>query len=98
MWAETRKALTEPQPSAFLRVLRESGALAVLFPEIDALYGVPQRAEFHPEIDTGMHMEMVLDAAAALAPGDDLVGFCALTHDLGKALTPADGAAAAHRP
>ncbi|WP_449426764.1 multifunctional CCA addition/repair protein [Rhodanobacter umsongensis] len=90
VWAETRKALGEPQPSAFLRVLRECGALAVLFPEIDALYGVPQRAEFHPEIDTGVHLEMVLDAAAQLAPGDDLVGFCALTHDLGKALTPAD--------
>jgi tRNA nucleotidyltransferase (CCA-adding enzyme) len=90
VWAETRKALGEPQPSAFLRVLREAGALRVLFPEIDALYGVPQRAEFHPEIDTGVHMEMVLDAAAKLAPGDDLVGFCALMHDLGKALTPAD--------
>jgi len=90
VWAETRKALGEAQPSAFLRVLREAGALRVLFPEIDALYGVPQRAEFHPEIDTGVHVEMVLDAAAALAPGDDLVGFCALVHDLGKALTPAD--------
>ena len=89
VWAETRKALGEPQPSAFLRVLRGCGALAVLFPEIDALYGVPQRAEFHPEIDTGVHVEMVLDAAAQLAPGDDVVGFCALTHDLGKALTPA---------
>jgi tRNA nucleotidyltransferase (CCA-adding enzyme) len=90
VWAETRKALGEPQPSAFLRVLRECGALAVLFPEVDALYGVPQRAEFHPEIDTGVHVQMVLDAAAQLAPGDDVVGFCALTHDLGKALTPAD--------
>jgi tRNA nucleotidyltransferase (CCA-adding enzyme) len=64
--------------------------LAVLFPEIDALYGVPQRAEFHPEIDCGVHLELVLDQAAQLAPGDDLVGFCALTHDLGKALTPVD--------
>lgn len=90
VWAETRKALAEPRPSAFLRVLREAGALRVLFPEVDALYGVPQRAEFHPEIDTGVHVEMVLDAAAAIAPGDDLVGFCALTHDLGKALTPAN--------
>ena len=89
VWAETRKALGEAQPSAFLRVLRDAGALAVLFPEIDALYGVPQRADFHPEIDTGVHLEMVLDAAAQLVPGDDLVGFCALTHDLGKALTPA---------
>jgi tRNA nucleotidyltransferase (CCA-adding enzyme) len=68
--------------------LRASGALAVLFPEVDALYGIPQRAEFHPEIDTGIHLEMVLDAAAQLAPGNDLVGFCAFTHDLGKALTP----------
>lgn len=90
VWAETRKALAEARPSAFLRVLREAGALRVLFPEVDALYGVPQRAEFHPEIDTGVHVEMVLDAAASIAPGDDLVGFCALTHDLGKALTPAD--------
>jgi tRNA nucleotidyltransferase (CCA-adding enzyme) len=89
VWAETRKALSEPQPSSFLRVLRECGALAVLFPEVDALYGVPQRAEFHPEIDTGVHVELVLDAAARLAPGNDVVGFCALTHDLGKALTPA---------
>jgi tRNA nucleotidyltransferase (CCA-adding enzyme) len=88
VWAETRKALSEAQPSAFLRVLRASGALAVLFPEVDALYGIPQRAEFHPEIDTGIHLEMVLDAAAQLAPGNDLVGFCAFTHDLGKALTP----------
>jgi tRNA nucleotidyltransferase (CCA-adding enzyme) len=90
VWAETRKALGEAQPSAFLRVLRESGALAVLFPEVDALYGIPQRADFHPEIDTGVHLEMTLDAAARLAPGNDLVGFCAFTHDLGKALTPAD--------
>ncbi len=90
VWTETRKALAETQPSAFVRVLRECGALAVLFPEIDALYGVPQRAEFHPEIDTGVHLEMVLDAAAALAPRNDVVGFCALTHDLGKALTPSD--------
>jgi tRNA nucleotidyltransferase (CCA-adding enzyme) len=90
IWAETRKALGEPQPSAFLRVLRACGALAVLFPEVDALYGVPQRAEFHPEIDCGTHVELVLDQAARLAPGDDLVAFCALTHDLGKALTPTE--------
>ncbi|WNL46757.1 multifunctional CCA addition/repair protein [Dyella sp. BiH032] len=90
VWQETRRALGEPCPSAFLRVLRESGALAVLFPEVDALYGVPQRAEFHPEVDTGVHVEMVLDMAARIAPGNELVGFCALTHDLGKALTPAD--------
>ena len=90
VFAETRKALREATPSAFLQALRECGALRVLFPEVDALYGVPQRAEFHPEIDTGIHTEMVLDMAARLAPGDDLIGWCALTHDLGKALTPAD--------
>ncbi|MEO6967272.1 MAG: multifunctional CCA addition/repair protein [Rhodanobacteraceae bacterium] len=90
VWAETRKALTEPKPSAFLQTLRACGALAVLFPEIDALYGVPQSAQHHPEVDCGMHMELVLDQAAKIAPDDDLVGFCALTHDLGKALTPAD--------
>jgi tRNA nucleotidyltransferase (CCA-adding enzyme) len=90
VWAETRKALAEPMPSEFLRVLRGSGALRVLFPEVDALYGVPQRPEFHPEVDTGIHIELVLDAAARLAPGDALVGWCALTHDLGKAMTPAD--------
>lgn len=90
VWQETRKALAEPRPSAFVRALRECGALRVVFPEVDALYGVPQRAEFHPEIDTGVHVEMVLDMAATLGPGDDLVAFCALTHDLGKALTPHD--------
>jgi tRNA nucleotidyltransferase (CCA-adding enzyme) len=90
VWAETRKALSEPQPSAFLRTLRDCGALARLFAEIDALYGVPQRAEFHPEVDTGIHTEMVVDMAARLAPGDALVGFCALVHDLGKALTPTE--------
>jgi tRNA nucleotidyltransferase (CCA-adding enzyme) len=90
VWAETRRALAEAQPSAFLRVLREAGALAVLLPEVDALYGVPQRPEYHPEVDTGVHLELVLDMAARLAPGDDLVGFGALCHDLGKARTPAD--------
>ena len=90
VFAETRKALREPKPSAFLQALRGCGALRVLFPEVDALYGVPQRAEYHPEIDSGVHVEMVLDMAVQLAPGDDLIGWCALTHDLGKALTPAD--------
>ena len=90
VWTETRRALTEPKPSAFLATLRECGALARLFPEIDALYGVPQRIEFHPEVDTGVHTEMVVDMAARLAPGDSLIGWCALVHDLGKALTPTD--------
>ena len=89
-WMELRRALAEAAPAAFLRTLRACGALAAVLPEVDALYGVPQRAEFHPEIDTGVHVELVLDAAARLALGDDLVAFCALTHDLGKALTPKD--------
>ena len=63
-------------------------ALAALLPEVDALYGVPQRAEYHPEVDTGVHIELVCDMAARLAPGDDVIGFAALVHDLGKALTP----------
>ncbi len=88
VWAELRRALAETQPSAFLAVLRACDALAVLLPEVDALYGVPQPPAHHPEVDTGIHVEMVLDMAARLAPGDDLAGFCALTHDLGKALTP----------
>jgi len=88
VWAETCKALTEPTPSAFLMCLRECGALQRVMPEVDALFGVPQRAEYHPEIDTGVHVGMVLDMAARLAPGDALIGWCALTHDLGKALTP----------
>lgn len=88
VWQELRRALASKAPSAFLRTLHEAGALAVVLPEVDALYGVPQRAEFHPEVDTGVHIELVCDMAAKLAPGDDLIGFAALTHDLGKALTP----------
>ncbi len=87
-WQELARALAEPRPSAFLATLREVGALERILPEVDALYGVPQRAEFHPEIDTGIHQQMVSDMAALLAPGDALIGFAALTHDLGKALTP----------
>lgn len=90
VWKELRRAITCPAPSAFLRTLHDAGALAAVLPEVDALYGVPQRAEFHPEVDTGVHAELVCDMAARLAPGDELIGFAALTHDLGKALTPAD--------
>jgi len=90
VWAETKKALSEARPSAFVQCLRDCGALARLMPEVDALFGVPQRAEYHPEVDTGVHVCMVLDMAARLAPGDALIGWCALTHDLGKALTPKD--------
>lgn len=90
VWQELRRALTCATPSAFLRTLHDCGALKVVLPEVDALYGVPQRAEYHPEVDTGVHVELVCDMAARLAPGDDAIGFAALTHDLGKALTPAD--------
>ena len=88
VWQELVRALASPRPSAFLRTLHDCGALAVVLPEVDALYGVPQRADFHPEVDTGVHVELVCDMAATLAPGDALIGFSALTHDLGKALTP----------
>ncbi len=88
VWKELAGALRAARPSAFLRTLHDCGALKVVLPEVDALYGVPQRAEFHPEVDTGVHAEMVCDMAATLAPGDDVIGFAALTHDLGKALTP----------
>lgn len=90
VWQELRRALASAQPSAFLSTLHECGALAAVLPEVDALYGVPQRAEFHPEVDTGLHQQMVSDMAARLAPGDAVIGFAALVHDLGKALTPAD--------
>jgi tRNA nucleotidyltransferase (CCA-adding enzyme) len=90
VWKELAGALRAARPSAFLRTLHDCGALKVVLPEVDALYGVPQRAEFHPEVDTGVHVEMVCDMAARLAPGDDVIGFAALTHDLGKALTPAE--------
>ena len=88
VWQELVRALSSAKPSAFVRTLHDCGALAALLPEVEALYGVPQRAEYHPEVDTGVHVELVCDMAAALAPGDGLVGFAALTHDLGKALTP----------
>ena len=89
VWQELARALRSPAPGAFLRTLRAAGALAAVLPEVDALYGVPQRADYHPEVDTGVHVELVCDMAARLAPGDDVVGFAALCHDLGKALTPA---------
>lgn len=88
VWQELCRALGSEQPSAFVRTLHDCGALGAVLPEVEALYGVPQRAEYHPEIDTGVHVELVCDMAARLAPGDAAVGFAALTHDLGKALTP----------
>lgn len=89
VWRETRRALETERPDIYFRLLRECGALAVVFPEIDALFGVPQPPKHHPEIDTGVHILMVLRQAVRLT--DDLpVRFAALVHDLGKADTPAD--------
>lgn len=87
VWRELERALDEPAPRAALEALRACGALRVVLPEVDALFGVPQRAEWHPEIDTGEHLLLTLDVAAARnAPG--IVRFALLAHDLGKALTP----------
>jgi tRNA nucleotidyltransferase (CCA-adding enzyme) len=89
VWQELARGLMEARPSRMFAVLRECGALVRLLPELDALWGVPQRAEYHPEIDTGVHVMMVIDMAARL--GAELPArFAALTHDLGKARTPAD--------
>ena len=87
VWQELHKALTTPLPSRFVKVLRELGALRVLFPEIDTLFGVPQTAHYHPEIDTGIHLLMALDAVSRLTD-DPLVRFAVLVHDLGKGTTP----------
>ena len=88
VWQELKRALEEPKPSAAIGLLHDCGALARLLPEVNALFGVPQRPEFHPDIDAGLHTQMVCDMAARLAPGNAAIGFAALTHDLGKALTP----------
>ncbi|MEX3605815.1 MAG: multifunctional CCA addition/repair protein [Burkholderia sp.] len=86
VWQELSRGLMEAQPSRMLEVLRECGALARILPEVDALFGVPQRADYHPEGDTGVHVMMVIDYAAR--HGYTLpVRFAALTHDLGKATT-----------
>src|SRR5690606_18897031 len=87
VWTETERAMSEPHARRFIEVLRECGALRPVFPEIDALFGVPQPPQYHPEIDTGVHTLMVLDAACALS-SDPAVRFAALVHDLGKGTTP----------
>ncbi|MFK7830560.1 MAG: multifunctional CCA addition/repair protein [Congregibacter sp.] len=117
IWVETERALRERNPQVFIQTLLDCGALQQLMPEVAALFGVPQRAEHHPEIDTGAHMLLVLEQAALLSsatskpvlapsksaeptdslepadspePADSRVVFAALTHDLGKAVTPKD--------
>lgn len=89
VWKETELALLGPDPQTYFRVLQSCGALAVVFPELDALFGVPQPPKWHPEIDCGIHMLMVLEQAAKISPDLD-IRFAALVHDLGKGNTPAD--------
>ena len=89
VWQEIARGLSEVRPSRMFEVLREGGALARLLPEVDRLWGVPQDVQYHPEIDTGVHLMQVLDMSARLqAPL--AVRFACLTHDLGKGTTPAD--------
>ena len=89
VWQELSRGLMAIQPSRMLQVLRDCGALRRLLPEVDKLYVVPQRADYHPEIDTGIHLEMVLDQSARLNTPLE-VRFACLCHDLGKGTTPAD--------
>jgi tRNA nucleotidyltransferase (CCA-adding enzyme) len=88
VWQELARGLMEPRPSRMFDVLRACGALARLLPEVDRLWGVPQRADYHPEIDTGVHLMLVLDMCARLGAGL-AVRFACLGHDLGKGGTPA---------
>ncbi len=87
IWQELHKAMISPAPQRCIEVLRESGALAQLLPEVDALFGVPQVAEYHPEIDTGEHVLLTLQLAAEQGCAAEII-FALLLHDLGKALTP----------
>jgi tRNA nucleotidyltransferase (CCA-adding enzyme) len=87
VWQETERALAEDRPEVFFATLRECGALKVIYPEIDALYGVPQPPQWHPEIDTGVHVMLAL-ACAARSRASTAVRFAVLMHDLGKARTP----------
>jgi tRNA nucleotidyltransferase (CCA-adding enzyme) len=89
VWQETQRALGEERPRAFFEALRDCSALARIFPELEALFGVPQRADYHPEIDTGLHSLMVLDEACQISP-EPRIRFAALLHDLGKGETPAE--------
>jgi tRNA nucleotidyltransferase (CCA-adding enzyme) len=89
VWQELARGLMEARPARMFETLRACGALVKLLPELERLWGVPQRADFHPEVDTGRHVMMVIDMAARL--GLSLPArFAALTHDLGKGLTPAE--------
>lgn len=87
VWKETVRALGEPRPDVFLEVLREAGALAVIYPELDALFGVPQPERWHPEIDSGVHLLLCLRAAVRLDASIP-ARFAVMVHDLGKGATP----------
>jgi len=87
VWQETERALAEERPQVFFEILRACGALKALYPEIDALFGVPQPAKWHPEIDTGVHVMLALEFAAR-SGASTAVRFATLMHDLGKGLTP----------
>lgn len=87
VWKETQRALDEARPEVYFQTLRDCGALKVIFPEVDALFGVPQPAKWHPEIDTGVHVLMALRMAAEKR-ASTATRFAVLTHDLGKARTP----------
>ena len=89
VWQELAKGLMSPKPSRMIEVLKECGALKVLLPEVHRLWGVPQRAEYHPEIDSGIHLMMVLDMSARLNAALPVRVAC-LMHDLGKGATPKD--------
>lgn len=88
IWQEVRAALSSQTPSAFLKTLRACGALAIILPELDALYGIPQHTDAPPEIDTGTHVEIACDRAAQQAPGDALIGFATLLQGLGTTAAP----------
>ncbi len=89
VWQEVSRGLMEARPSRMFEVLRDCGALARVLPEVDRLFGVPQRADYHPEVDTGVHLMMVLDMAARLEASLP-VRYACLGHDLGKGTTPED--------
>lgn len=89
VWTEMEKAMGERSSAIFVKVLRDCGALQMILPEVDALFGVPQPEQYHPEVDSGVHTLMCVEQAAALSD-DPVVRFASLVHDVGKGLTPKD--------
>ena len=88
-WSEIARSMAVPRPGVFIEVLRACGALEVLLPEVDCLFGIPQPEKYHPEIDTGLHVLMTMNLAAREGRGPEVV-FALLLHDLGKGVTPRD--------